>query len=272
MDVQNFYFIYFFLLNCLGFFSPFFFFPILGGWGVIMCPCGVVYSLKCNLRAESPRDFVDLLFSWKHMPNIIIYDFARGLATHANLRAPESIPIHPHEGRLAEPTQENITLARSGNLKVSLPWLEEKKSASDPQGHPLTGSSDHYILSDRFHENNTKDSRDVLRKITIVPQLAGKINSQVAEQLFSKMRKNNYFLNMSQPSTHLFQMRTIIHHYNENKNNKVRTRLMKTFGSKLVMNMHGQAVLGKLKYLYIKYLFFFFKCKCISQQKKYVCV
>ncbi|XP_052435978.1 uncharacterized protein LOC127975954 [Carassius gibelio] len=214
-----------------------------GGWGVIMCPCGVVYSLKCNLRAESPRDFVDLLFSWKHMPNIIIYDFARGLATHANLRAPESIPIHPHEGRLAEPTQENITLARSGNLKVSLPWLEEKKSASDPQGHPLTGSSDHYILSDRFHENNTKDSRDVLRKITIVPQLAGKINSQVAEQLFSKMRKNNYFLNMSQPSTHLFQMRTIIHHYNENKNNKVRTRLMKTFGSKLVMNMHGQAVL-----------------------------
>lgn len=257
MDVQNFYFMYFFLLNCLGFFSPFFFFPILGGWGVIMCPCGVVYSLKCNLRAESPRDFVDLLFSWKHMPNIIIYDFARGLATHANLRAPESIPIHPHEGRLAEPTQENITLARSGNLKVSLPWLEEKKSASDPQGHPLTGSSDHYILSDRFHENNTKDSRDVLRKITIVPQLAGKINSQVAEQLFSKMRKNNYFLNMSQPSTHLFQMRTIIHHYNENKNNKVRTRLMKTFGSKLVMNMHGQAVLGKLKYLYIKYLFFF---------------
>ncbi|XP_051980273.1 uncharacterized protein LOC127641352 isoform X2 [Xyrauchen texanus] len=105
-------------------------------------------------------------------------------------------------------------------------------SVSDPQGHPLTGSSDH-----------SKDSRDVLRKITIVPQLAGKINSQVAEQLFSKMRKNNYFLNMSQPSTHLFQMRTIIHHYNENKNNKVRTRLMKTFGSKLVKNMHGQAVL-----------------------------
>ncbi|XP_056124415.1 uncharacterized protein LOC130102416 [Rhinichthys klamathensis goyatoka] len=214
-----------------------------GGWGVIMCPCGIVYSLKSNLRAESPRDFADLLFSWKHLPNIIIYDFARGLATHANLRAPESIPIRPYEGRLAEPNEENIKLAKSGNLKVSLPWLEEKMSVSDPQGHPLTGSSDHYVLSDRFHESNSKDSRDVLRKITIVPQLAGKINSQVAEQLFSKMRKNNYFLNMSQPSTHLFQMRTIIHHYNENKNNKVRTRLMKTFGSKLVKNMHGQAVL-----------------------------
>lgn len=111
-------------------------------WRVIMCPCGIVYSLKCNLWAESP--FADLLFSWKHLPNIIIYDFARGLATHANLRAPESIPVRPYEGRLAEPTEENIKLAKPGHLKVSLPWLEEKKSVSDPQRHPLTGSSEHY--------------------------------------------------------------------------------------------------------------------------------
>lgn len=144
-----------------------------------MCPFGIVYNLKCNLRAESP---------WKHLPNIIIYDFARGLATHANLRAPESIPIRPYEGRLAEPNEENIKLAKSGNLKVNFPWLEEKMSVSNPQGHPVTGSSDHYVLSDHFHESNTKDSKDVLRKITIVPQLAGKINSQVAEQLFAKMR------------------------------------------------------------------------------------
>jgi len=76
----------------------------LGGWAVIMCPCGIVYSIKCNLRAESPRDFADLLLSWKHMPNVIIYDFARGLATHLNLRASEKVPISPFEGRLAEPT------------------------------------------------------------------------------------------------------------------------------------------------------------------------
>ncbi|XP_030269804.1 uncharacterized protein LOC115580079 isoform X2 [Sparus aurata] len=30
-----------------------------GGWSVILCPHGVVYSLKFNLRAESPRDFTD---------------------------------------------------------------------------------------------------------------------------------------------------------------------------------------------------------------------
>lgn len=34
-----------------------------GGWSVILCPHGVVYSLKFNLRAESPRDFTDKLFS-----------------------------------------------------------------------------------------------------------------------------------------------------------------------------------------------------------------
>lgn len=37
---------------------------ILGGWSTVMCPCGVVYSLKFNMRAESPRDYVDILLSW----------------------------------------------------------------------------------------------------------------------------------------------------------------------------------------------------------------
>uniref|UniRef100_A0A9J7Y4U2 SAP domain-containing protein n=1 Tax=Cyprinus carpio carpio TaxID=630221 RepID=A0A9J7Y4U2_CYPCA len=215
-----------------------------GGWAVIMCPCGIVYSIKCNLQAESPRDFADLLLSWKHMPNVIIYDFARGLATHLNLRASEKLPISPFEGRLAEPIQSNIELAKCGKLKVSLPWLNTKKTEPDLNGHPVTGSSDHYVLYDRFHEANTKDSKDVLRKLTLVPQLAGKVNSQVAEQLFAKMKKNNYFLNMSLPSTHLFQMRNIIHHYNEKKNNKLLERLKKTFGGMMVKNVYGQAVFG----------------------------
>ncbi len=43
---------------------------------MIMCLCGIVYSLKCNLRAESPGDIADLLLSWKHIPNVIMYDFA----------------------------------------------------------------------------------------------------------------------------------------------------------------------------------------------------
>ncbi len=61
----------------------------LGGWAVITCPCGIVYSIKFNITAESPRDFADLLLSWKHFPNVTIHEYARGLATHTNLREPE---------------------------------------------------------------------------------------------------------------------------------------------------------------------------------------
>ncbi len=77
------------------------------------------------LRAESPRDFTDMLFSWKHIPNICFYDFARGLATHSSLRRPEAMPFTPFEGRLAEYTENNITAAESGTLKSTLDKRED---------------------------------------------------------------------------------------------------------------------------------------------------
>ncbi|XP_077092035.1 uncharacterized protein LOC143744406 [Siphateles boraxobius] len=216
-----------------------------GGWAVIMCPCGIVYSIKCNIRAESPRDFTDMLLSWKYMPNIVIYDFARGLATHMNLREPQRLPFKPFEGRLKAPTAENIALAKDGKLKVSLPWMNCKKVVPDCDGHPITGSAEHYALYDRFHEDNTKDARDALRKLGLVPQLAGIVNSQVAEQLFAKMKKNNYFLNMALPSTHLFLMRNIIHHYNCHKNKQRLGDIKKAFDTNIAMNIHSQAVLAE---------------------------
>lgn len=142
-----------------------------GGWSVILCPHGVVYSLKFNLRAESPRDFGDLLLSWKHLPNVSVYDFARGLATHANLRFPTALPFRPYEGRLAASSADNITAAKQKKLRVSLPWLTEMLETPEQNGHPLTGSSEHYILYDRFHEANSKDPQEVLRRINLVPEL-----------------------------------------------------------------------------------------------------
>ncbi|KAK7133382.1 hypothetical protein R3I94_015303 [Phoxinus phoxinus] len=208
-----------------------------GGWGVIMCPCGIVYSLKCNLRAASPRDFADLLLSWQHMPNVMIYDFAQSLATHTNRRAPKKLPISPFGGLLVEPTQAHIELAKCGQLRVSLPWLDEKMEMTDPHGHPVTGSSDHYVL----HESNSEDGTDALRKLTLVPQLAGKVTREVAERLFAKMKKNNYFMSLS--SAHLFLMRNIVHHYNENKANNASAGLRKSSGSNLLTDAYGQAVL-----------------------------
>lgn len=192
---------------------------------MIVCPCGVVYSLRNNLRAESPQDFADLLLSWKHMPNVIIYEFADDLAKHTNLRAPEQVPISPYEGRLAEPTPVHLNLARRGKLNVSLPWLRSKKTVADLHGHPVTGSSKHYVLYDQIPEGNHRHGRDVLRNPTCVPQLAGKADRRILEQLFDEIEQNSYFLKMLSPSTQMFQMRNIIHHYNQHKNNKVIDRM-----------------------------------------------
>nr|XP_055064926.1 uncharacterized protein LOC129447284 [Misgurnus anguillicaudatus] len=212
-----------------------------GGWCAIMCPCGVVYSLKFLIRAESPRDFADLLLSWKHLPNICIYDFARGLVAHTNVtRAPDIVPFQPFEGRLLEPTTENISMAREGKILCHLPWLSEKKETPDENGHPVTGSADHFVLYNTFHESNTKDPRDILRKVSLVPELAGKINSQVVEQFFSQMRENDYFLNNAAPATNIFLLRSIVHHRNQRTNNEFIKRARKTFVTDTEFNDYGQ--------------------------------
>ena len=48
------------------------------------CPHGVVYELKFVLRAESPRDYVDVLLSMKFQPNICIIDMAHMVVAHGN--------------------------------------------------------------------------------------------------------------------------------------------------------------------------------------------
>ncbi|XP_051816802.1 uncharacterized protein LOC110966392 isoform X2 [Acanthochromis polyacanthus] len=215
-----------------------------GGWAVITCPCGVVYSLKFNLRAESPRDFVDLLLSWKDFPNVSVYGYARGLALHANRRQPGIFA--PFQGRLLDPTPDNIKHASESKVHVNLPWLKNSKMPADENGHPLTGSSQHFALNDVFHQGNSKDQREVLRKLELVPELAGLINSQCVEQLFSGMRKNNYFLNMTTPSTQIFLQRNILHHYNMAKNKRVREQYSKIVPSDVEMqwDIHGRLVLA----------------------------
>lgn len=221
-----------------------------GGWAVITCPCGVVYSVKFNLRAESPRDFVDLLLSWKHFPKVSVYDYARGLALHANRRQPGIFA--PFQGRLLDPTPENVKQASEGKVHVNMPWLKLPKMPADKDGHPLTGSSQHFALNDVFHQGNSKDQREVLRKLELVPELTGLINSQCVEQLFSGMRKNNYFLNVTTPSTHIFLQRNILHHYNIARNQKMKRQYSKIVPPDVAMqcDSHGRVVLGMLLKMY----------------------
>lgn len=211
---------------------------------MIMCPCGIIISIKFNVRAESPRDYCDMLLSFKHFPNVVIYDFARGLATQTNLREPVKIPFMPNEGRLAEATPENLQSARKDDLKVNLPWLKVKKVHADSNAHPSTGSAEHYALYDTFHEGNTREAKDCLRKIALVPELHGWVNSQVAEQLFSKMRRNNYFLNMMSPGSHIFLMRSIIHHHNTMLNENTLADIHKVSSADITLDSSGKAIMG----------------------------
>ncbi len=225
---------------------------------MILCPHGVVYSIKFNLRAESPRDFADLLLSWRHLPNVSVYDFARGLATHGNLRVPTTLPFQPYEGRLAASTQDTVTAAQQGKLSIPLPWLTEKLQNPDEDGHPCTGSSDHYVLYDKFHEANTKDPKEVLRRINLVPELRASLNSQVAEQLFSSLRKNNYFVNNMAPSTHIFMMRNLVHHRNSNTNETLLKKQLKRGRDShslhdIALDEVGQAVFGKYEVKFFLY-------------------
>lgn len=200
---------------------------------------------------------MDLLLSWKHFPNVTVYDYARGLALHCYRRQPET--FHPFKGMLLDPNLDNIKQASEGKLHVNMPWLKHSKVQADEDGHSLTGSSEHFALSDVFHQGNSKDERDVLRKIELVPELAGCTNSQCVEQLFSGMKKNNYryFLNMTTPSTHIFLQRNILHHYNVERNNKAKEQYSKIIPANGAMQFdsYGRIMLGVL---FLCFVFFSF--------------
>ena len=60
----------------------------------------VVYVLKFVLRAESPRDYVDVLLSMKFQPNSCIIDMAHMVVAHGNKRKPNM--FSPNDGTVSE--------------------------------------------------------------------------------------------------------------------------------------------------------------------------
>ena len=169
-----------------------------GGWISALCPHGIVYALKFVLRAESPRDYVDLLLSMKHQPTICIIDVAHMVVAHGSRRKKNM--FHPHNGMIAEPTQENIENASKRNFSISFPFLlsqntqATEENTNNEEIHPVTGSKMRLCLFDRFHETNTKRREEILRRITFVKELNGLINSQRDEQLHSSCRYDSRFL------------------------------------------------------------------------------
>lgn len=208
---------------------------------MITCPCGIVYSVKFNLRTESPRDFVDLLLSWKHFPNVTVCDCASTLALHANRRQPGT--FGPFQGRLLDPTPQNLKQVSDGSVHVNLPWLKSPKMPPDKDGHPLTGCSQHLSLS-----GTGEAQTDLLRQLELVPELVGSVSSRRVEQLFSRLREKSNSLKTTTPSAHVFLQRNLLHHYNVGKNKGAVEQFSKVVPADVEMQWddHGRLVLGRL--------------------------
>ena len=87
-----------------------------GGWASGTCPHGVVCAVKFLVCSESPQDYVDILLSMEHQPNITIVDVANLVAAHGNGRKKDM--FSPHNSMVMEPTEENIEKAKAGELDI----------------------------------------------------------------------------------------------------------------------------------------------------------
>ena len=129
----------------------------------------------------------------------------------------------PNEGKPFPSSDENIRLATNGKLKKYFPWwtcsalTNDNTGSSNEDTHPVTRTKERYSMYDRFHEKNSNNPDDVLRRLVLCPQLHANVNSESHEQLHSVMNKDNYFLNMMQPATHVFMKRLLVHLRNDKK-------------------------------------------------------
>ena len=203
-----------------------------GGTLTGSCPHGIVYLLKWPLRGESPRDYMDMLYSMKFAPTIMITDMPHHIANHAHKRTPNF--FNPNMGRILPATQENIDKAQQKNLtNVEFTFIDESyflsvSKLSPKQDdhiysktvHPLTKVPYHFSLYDKLHQFNTKKQEEILRRVEFVPQLQGMINTQRSEQLHSVLSKMTYFLDFMKPQNHILMTKCLLlyRNYKINKN------------------------------------------------------
>ena len=225
-----------------------------GGWVSGACPHGVIYTLKFVLRSESPRDYADLLLSMDHQPNVTVIDMANMLAAHGNKRQPDM--FHPHNGMVVAPSEENIKQARDGNLLVSLPWLSDSETANQQPSsaaerqHPVSGSDTRLCLFDRLHERNVKKDVEVLRRITNIKELKGKLNSQKDEQIHSSYNHDSRYLNQMKPVNHIFLFRSNIDIRNDRINSRLTEAIKEEHKHEVQFDKNGRVGLDLKKRIF----------------------
>ena len=187
-----------------------------GGLLTGSCPHGVVSLLKFLLKPESQRDYGDMLLNLKHPPNVTISDIPHMLATHLNNREGRDF-FNPYCGRVVEPTERNIEKAKSNTLNVSIPWLKRRNEVAitdlkldGSNIHPYTLSTQRLSLYDGFHQGNTKQPKEYVRRIGQIEELAGLINTETAEQVNSFLKDSLYFVDCMAPVHHVLMVKSMI--------------------------------------------------------------
>ncbi len=198
--------------------------------------------MKCNLRAEGPSDYDDMTKSMGYPPVYNFIDMASQVASYTNRRTPGF--YCPYDGRVAEPSEENIQAAIAGTLKVNAEDLVDRENPLSPHClNPQHNTTSCLCLFDKFHEGNSSYEEDYLRRLRNIPALNGEVNTSAAEQGNWRSRQANYFLNMMNFRNHVF-WKLIIEDLNNRKINKrLSKNIADSFGvalDQLTSNKFGQ--------------------------------
>ena len=213
---------------------------ISGGWMAAAC------KQWCYLCSESTsvrwehQGSCWILLSMQHLPNVFIYDKSYKVPSQLTDIASHGRNM-PNSGRVCEATDENIHWAKERKLTLSMPWIEEPNDPPDEGNpHPVTGCNEVYCLTDTLHERNCKIPAEKLKSTRLVLELAGKLNTQVLEQINAEIGRSMYFLNEMSAYKQVFVLQLLMHLHNE----KVNGKLLRTLTQKL--GPLGKDSLGRL--------------------------
>lgn len=140
----------------------------------------------------------------------------------------------PNVGRVLPATEENILLAKFDKVTLDMPWVSDAfrgnsnlphqylpESTSPRENHPMTGSNQYFCLFDTFHEDNSSNEKDLLRRTRCVKQLEGWFCTEVMEHLNKEMNKKNYFTTQMTATNAIFVQRLAMEFNNQDKNAKM---------------------------------------------------
>ena len=143
-------------------------------------------------------------------------------------------------GFVRQQMKTSIGLKKESLLSVCHGWRNQMIHLMREIQHPVTGCNEVYCLTDTLHERNCKIPAEKLKSTRLVLELAGKLNTQVLEQINAEIGRSMYFLNEMSAHKQVFVLWLLMHLHNE----KVNGTLLRTLTQKL--GPLGKDSLGRL--------------------------